>query len=195
MDLVDYPDEILELSNHIDRIFIEYFNEQVGWLKDCGYTGWIPLVHDKTWYPLQCDASAMISPAMFEKLVLPSLEYTSSHMDTSVYHLDGPGEIVHLDMILSVPNIHAIQWVPLPAKHLGNGRYHQCFDDQMSLDIYRRCLAAGKKVVLCGVPAYQIEHIFREVGSDGVFIFGCDANYQEAVDLIHKMTNDGWIRP
>ena len=188
-------DEIAAFSDQVDRCFMEYFNEQTEWIQDAGYTGWIPLVHNKTWYPLQCDFSAMISPKMFERLVLPSLENISSQMGTSVYHLDGPGEIVHLDMILSVPNIHAIQWVPLPDVHLEKGNYHQCFDDEMSLDIYRRVLKAGRKVVLCGVPAYQIENIFRAVGSDGIFIFGGGVNNQEAKDLIEKLCRDGWLRP
>lgn len=195
MDLVDYPEEIAAFSDQVDRCFMEYFNEQTQWIGDAGYTGWIPLVHNKTWYPLQCDFSAMISPKMFERLVLPSLDRVSSQMGTAVYHLDGPGEIVHLDMILSVPNIHAIQWVPLPDVHLEKGAYHQCFDDAMSLDIYRRVLKAGRKVVLCGVPAYQIENIFREVGSDGIFIFGGGVNNQEAKDLIDKLCRDGWLRP
>ena len=194
MDLVEYPDEVAAFCQQIDRCFMEYFNEQTLWLKDAGYTGWIPLVHNKTWYPMQCDFSAMISPSMFERIVLPSLEFVSSQMGTSVYHLDGPGEIVHLDMILSVPNIHAIQWVPLPAVYLEKGNYHQKFDDELSLDIYRRVRKAGRKVVLCGVPADQIERIFLEVGSDGIFIFGSNANYQEATDLISKLCRDGWLR-
>lgn len=195
-DLVEYTDEVKAVSDRIDKLFMEYFYEQATWLAEAGagYTGWIPLVHEKTWYPLQCDACAMISPRMFEKLVLPSLEYTSSRMGTSVYHLDGPGEIPHLDMILSLPNVHAIQWVPLPEISLERGTYIQHFDDEMSLDVYRRTLAAGKKVVLCGVRPDQIPKIYRETGADGVFIFAGGMSFGDAVDLAATARREGWVR-
>ena len=198
MDVIDYSDEIAAVCHRIDELFIEYFNEQAGWLREAGvgFTNWIGLVHEKTWYPLQCDFSTMISPAMFEKLVLPSLEYTSSQMDTSLYHLDGPEEIRHLDMILSVPNIHSIQWVPLPGTLLPNGSTQRHFDDEESIEVYRRTLSAGKKLVLLGVPPHQITDIYRAVGtSDGIFISTDCSDYDDAKDLVDSLRRDGWIRP
>ena len=59
---------------------------------------------------VQCDFSAMISPAMFEQLVLPDLEEMCSWLDCAVYHLDGQEQLRHLDMILSVKAIKMIQW-------------------------------------------------------------------------------------
>ena len=32
-------------------------------------------------------------------------------MPRSIYHLDGPGEIPHLDMLLDIPRLNGIQWV------------------------------------------------------------------------------------
>lgn len=195
-DLLEYPEEIAAVAHRIDEIFMEYFDEQAEWLAalGAGYTNWIPLVHDRPWYPLQCDLSAMISPALFERLVLPSLDYAASRMDAAVYHLDGPGEIPHLDRILSLPGIHAIQWVPLPEISLERNSYRQNFADEMSLSIYRRVLAAGRKVVLCGVPADQVPGIYRAVGPDGVFIFTSTPTFGQGVALASQARQEGWVR-
>ena len=30
----------------------------------------------------------------------------------TIYHLDGPGAITHLDSLLGLPNLNGIQWIP-----------------------------------------------------------------------------------
>ena len=54
----------------------------------------------------------MISPAMFERFVMPDLVACCDHLDHGFYHLDGKGEIPHLDLLLSIPRLRGIQWIP-----------------------------------------------------------------------------------
>jgi 5-methyltetrahydrofolate--homocysteine methyltransferase len=54
----------------------------------------------------------MISPHMFERFVLPDLAACCEKMDHAFYHLDGMGQIRHLDMLLSLERLHGIQWIP-----------------------------------------------------------------------------------
>jgi 5-methyltetrahydrofolate--homocysteine methyltransferase len=54
----------------------------------------------------------MISPRMFERYVLPDLSACCGHLDHAFYHLDGKGEIPHLDMLLGIPRLQGIQWIP-----------------------------------------------------------------------------------
>ena len=54
----------------------------------------------------------MISPHISARFALPSLEYEISCLDHAVYHMDGPGQIRHLDDLLAIPNLHTIQWMP-----------------------------------------------------------------------------------
>ncbi len=61
---------------------------------------------------LQSDFSYMISPRMFERFALPGLTVWAGALDYPFYHLDGPGQIKHLDMLLSIPRLRGIQWVP-----------------------------------------------------------------------------------
>ena len=194
MDFLDYPDEVQAAESQIDNEFIKYFNTLTGIIgpTGCGYTNWIPLVSDTPWYPIQCDLSVMISPRMFEDFALPSLEMVSKAMGQTIYHLDGPGEIQHLDMILSLKNLHAIQWVPLTLWQ-NDGYVYQSFDDDTSLDIYRRSKEAGKKVVILGVRPNQIAKIYETVGSDGVYILSRCTTRKDAEDLISRAWKD-WLK-
>ena len=191
-DFIEYPDEVRVAEAQIDNEFIKYFNTLTEIIGPGAYTNWIPIVSDSPWYPIQCDLSVMISPQMFESFIMPSLDKVSAAIGQSIYHLDGPGEIPHLDMILSIKNLHAIQWVPLPALQK-DGYVYQNFADELSLDIYRRSKEAGKKVVILGVKPNQIEKIFESVGSDGVFIQSNCAARKDAEDLIDKAKKD-WLK-
>jgi 5-methyltetrahydrofolate--homocysteine methyltransferase len=61
---------------------------------------------------LQSDFSYMISPAMFERFVLPDLTALCDVIDDPFYHLDGKGELPHLDMLLSIEKLKGVQWIP-----------------------------------------------------------------------------------
>ena len=76
------------------------------------YKNWMNIPSSKPWYPIQCDFCYMISPEQFEEFVLPHLVEQVEHMERSVYHLDGVGELTHLDTILDIEGLTAIQWIP-----------------------------------------------------------------------------------
>ena len=184
IDLLEYPDEILKVTQNLDDEFLSYFNYLTNVLREGGskFTAWINIISDEPWFPIQCDMSVMISPKMFEKFVLPSLDRVSRTIGRSIYHLDGPEEIQHLDMLLSLPYVHAIQWVPLPFQT--PGALYQDFADKQSLEVYKRTLAAGKKVVIMGVHPSQVEYIFNETGGDGVFAYVNHWDKKEADEFI-----------
>lgn len=65
---------------------------------------WCP----KRRYPIQCDFSAMLSPKLFKRFVLPDILTQAEHMDYSIYHLGGPNEIPYIDDIFASPKINGI---------------------------------------------------------------------------------------
>jgi 5-methyltetrahydrofolate--homocysteine methyltransferase len=75
---------------------------------DCSWLLWAP---GKT-YACQCDFSTMISPGMFKEFVVPEIKEVGQYLDYIIWHLDGPDEIRHLDILLGIPEIKAIQVVP-----------------------------------------------------------------------------------
>jgi hypothetical protein len=114
LDLIDCPEEVDRLVPAIAQLWIRYYNELDALIRPAcrGTTCWTPLWSPGKTYMLQCDFSYMISPAMFERFVMPDLVACCDMLDHGFYHLDGKGEIPHLDMLLSIERLRGIQWIP-----------------------------------------------------------------------------------
>lgn len=76
-----------------------------------GSTCWMGIWHPERWYPVSCDFSCMISTEMFEALLIEEIEKEIQYLDASMYHLDGPDALKHLDRLLQIPSLNGIQWV------------------------------------------------------------------------------------
>ena len=63
---------------------------------------------------VQCDTSAMFHPAMFAKFVVPALAEQCEWLDHAMFHLDGHQCIKHLDLLLGIDGLDAIEWTPDP---------------------------------------------------------------------------------
>jgi hypothetical protein len=139
-DLYDYPEEITRLMEEIQNLWYRYYEEinEVLQPDNNGFTDWSAIYSDKPSYVIQSDFSYMISPKMFELFVKPELENTCKKLDNSIYHLDGVGQLAHLDSLLKVKELDAIQWVP------GDGKQ----DQTQWPEVYRKINRAGKNIQL-----------------------------------------------
>lgn len=77
-----------------------------------GYTAWCPLFSEDPCYMLQSDFCYMIGPEMFDEFVKPELAATCRRFTNPFYHLDGVGELPHLDSLLAIEELKGAQWVP-----------------------------------------------------------------------------------
>jgi hypothetical protein len=77
-----------------------------------GTAQWMSIWSPGRMYNIQSDLCCMLSPALFEKFILPEIEAQCQFLDDVTFHLDGPGAIKHLDRICAVPNLKGIQWTP-----------------------------------------------------------------------------------
>jgi len=113
-DLIDHPEEVERLASQITRLWLRYYDELDAIIRPAcrGTSCWTPIWSTGKTYMMQCDFSYMISPAMFERFVMPDLVACCEHLDHGFYHLDGKGEIPHLDLLLSIPRLRGIQWIP-----------------------------------------------------------------------------------
>ena len=136
-DLYDEPQEVSRLVNEIAELWYRFYCELADILKGSqGYSDWTSIYSEKPSYMLQSDFSFMIGPDMFDAFVKRELEKTSSRLTKAWYHLDGIGELKHLDTLLSIDSICGIQWVP------GEGE-PRMWDWS---EVYRKISAAGKKI-------------------------------------------------
>jgi len=105
------------------------------------------------------DFSCMISQELFEALFVPGIICECRHMDRCIYHLDGPEALRFLDMILAIPEIDAIQWVP--------GASQDHWSDW--IDVYRRIQAAGKSFIIYP-PATELVQVFSALRPEGAWL-------------------------
>ena len=113
-DLLDQPEQVERLAGRITDLWRRYYDELDEIIRPAcrGTTCWTPLWSTGKTYMLQCDFSYMISPAMFERFVVPDLTACCDLLDHGFYHLDGRGQIPHLDLLLSIERLRGIQWIP-----------------------------------------------------------------------------------
>jgi len=185
MDLYDSPEQVKALADKITGIWLDVFDRQVERVGSIGlpYNTWMNIPSSKPWFPLQCDFSAMISPSQFEEFVLPGLIKQVEHMERSIYHLDGPGEIPHLDMLLDIPGLTGIQWVA----GTGNAElWEECW-----FDMYKKIQDKKKNLVLHGgIPGgggYDAERVIKTLDPTGLTICTGCANQAEADRLIEDV--------
>ena len=112
-DMVDNPDQVRRLAKLAIQDFERIYNHFDSILKDAGQlsVSWMGIPSYGRMHIPSCDFSAMISPAHFQEFGLPLLGQEVKSMTHNIFHVDGRGVARHLDAILSVPEVHAVQWV------------------------------------------------------------------------------------
>jgi 5-methyltetrahydrofolate--homocysteine methyltransferase len=158
LDMVDAPGEVDRLVGEAHRLWWSCYEELYALTRHGrGITCWGPCWSDGRGYLLQSDISYMISPHMFERFVLPDIEAGCNLVNYAFYHLDGKGQIPHLDMLLATPRLRGIQWVP------GDGQPQA----EQWIPLIRRIQQSGK---LCQVyvSAMGALTILRQLGGKGL---------------------------
>lgn len=119
------------------------------------------------------DFSCFISKENFEDYVIPGLEVELDKLQASIYHLDGPGALRHLDRLLELEKLNGIQWVQgagaPPAREW--------------IQVYKKIQKAGKCIQAECEPE-DIEPLCRELAPEGVHLICYAKTEQEAKDLI-----------
>jgi hypothetical protein len=140
IDLIEKPEQV---KNLLSRLQPDYFKIYDLWYEKFRAVGqpitsWLELASDSKYYIPSNDFSAMISQKMYREFFLPGIMAECKFLDRSIYHLDGPGALRHLDCILEIPELDAVQWVP------GAGREN--FSSWVH--VYQKIQAAGKSMIV-----------------------------------------------
>jgi 5-methyltetrahydrofolate--homocysteine methyltransferase len=179
-DLFDAPGEVVRLCGEITKLWVRYYDELDAIIKKAGRgtTPWAPVWSPKRCYMLQSDFSYMISPEMFQKFVMPDLEACCSTLDHPFYHLDGHGQIRHLDALLSIGKLAGIQWIP------GDGQP----PEEEWLELLKRIRDGGKLCQLF-VTAEGARTIVKELGGRGFvfYIMSFISSREEADDFLRVL--------
>ncbi len=159
LDVIDQPSKIISAVQAIYPSWREALRQ----LFDIALSAEVGVSHHTlTWSnlphtPIECDFNYLISKKDFERLFIPDIERQSSTLNRCIFHLDGPGAVKHLDALLQIPTIQAIQYVP------GDGTPSAL----PWIKMYQKILAAKKSVqIVC--PVTEVIQLSQELQPEGV---------------------------
>jgi len=162
MDLLIYPEEARKLIAMANEHFQELFDYYDSILKMHNQlsVAWMGIPSFGKMHIPSCDFSAMISEEQYLEFIHPATVDEVKPMTHNVYHLDGKGVARHIDPILAVKEINAIQWVQ------GMG------DDLPILQwvpFIKKIQAAGKSVVV-DVQLDELEDFIQAMDPRGLLL-------------------------
>ncbi len=175
LDLCLEDDLVREICRNIHEQFkkaYKAFTDIIDIGRIPGYTCWATMLSAKPYFVLQNDFSAMIGPDMYNDFYLPILKEECRMIPRTIYHLDGPGAVRHLDSILTVKELDGVQWI--------NGAGAAGLDHWP--DIYKKINAAGKlcQVFINGSAELKyIDYIADLLGTTKGLCFICTGSGDE----------------
>lgn len=191
-DLVDYPELIKKHLTVLNELYHQYFDAFYEISKDdvpgnC-FTCFAIWGKGKT-IKLQCDFAALMNPEQFREFVVPYLRDQARHYDRRLYHFDGPGALQHLDAVLAIPEIDAVQWVP--------GAGNTPSGDEKWFWIYDKVKDSGKSlwINLYGSNDHRetvavADKLVKRYGNNGLYLLFPGMSKLEADMLMHHAEHD-----
>ena len=178
IDMIEALDDVKALLRYTNRVYFEIMDFYYTKFLAAGQaiTSWPGIVSSRKWYVPSNDFSCMISKAMFDDAFLPGIIEECRHTEASIYHLDGPTALQHLDSLLAIPELNAIQWV----YGAGHGRSSDW------LPVYQKCQKAGKGIQLWA-GTDELDTIMQNLKPNGVWL-GVGVNSRdEAAEVLKRV--------
>jgi len=178
LDLIDHSAEIRPAIEEINLAWRYYFDScyEIIHRWQPGYVDWLGVWSESPAVTVECDFAGMVSPRMFQSFFLPAIEQQTSWIGRTIFHLDGPQAIPHLDALLALPGLKGIQWVPTPDR--------PCPMDWIAL--LRRIQAGGKRVVTACDPD-EVLPLLEALQPEGILLTTTCRTPAEADELVEAL--------
>jgi hypothetical protein len=162
LDLADCPARVHELVHLANHSFLPVFDHYDQVLKAHGQMSvtWMGIPARGKMHIPSCDFTNLVSTRVFDEFYLPSLLAEVRHMTHIIFHVDGKGMLRHLDRVLAIPEIQAIQWV------------HGVGNDAPILQwlpVIRRIQGAGKGVIV-DLQLEELEPFIAATEPEGLYL-------------------------
>jgi hypothetical protein len=185
MDMVMEPELLERQLTQINEIYFKVFDELYDIIREGDE---MAFTYFSLWGPgkvskLQSDISIMFSEDMFRTFVQPYIQEQCRRIDYTLYHLDGVGAMRHLDALLEIKELNAIQWTPGAGQPQGG--------DPAWYDLYRKILADGKSIMAAWVTVPEIKPLLDAVGTDGVSLL-VDFKTEREIETAWRITEAYW---
>jgi hypothetical protein len=179
LDLIDVDHDLIRAAlDEVNLAWLRYFEAASAITRQWtdAYFHWIGIWSDRPSIDLQNDFSCLISTEMFDEVFLPALDQQTRWVERTVYHLDGPGAVRHLDSLLALPELDGIQWVP------GAGAP----PPSEWIPLLKR-IQAGGKLLQVYVEPWEVEILLRELQPEGLLMTTYTSSEAEARDLLSNV--------
>lgn len=133
------------------------------------------IYHPQGWYVTSCDFMGMISEEMYDEFVEPELREEIRFLKHSIFHLDGPGALRHLDRLLRIPDLDGIQWV------YGAGQPTAAH----WIPVLKKIQEAGKRIHIDIVPS-DLPALLEEIKPEGV-LYRVNCSSVEEAEAVLKL--------
>jgi len=183
LDTVMQPEVLERQMQQINDIYFQVFDELYDIIREgdemafCYFSSWAPGKMSK----LQCDISTMISTDDYRRFVQPFIRQQCQQIDYTLYHLDGVGAMHHLDALLEIKELNAIQWTPgVGEPQGGSPKWY---------DLYKKILAGGKSIMACWVTLDELKPLLDNIGNDGVHLemdFHNEYEVEQAMKIVDE---------
>jgi hypothetical protein len=181
MDLVDCPDEIKKRLAEFHEVFKQVLQAHFDIIhprSDRLNSSWMAATCRGRYAVIQNDFCCMVGPAMFNEFFKEYVEKEAAFVDHSIYHLDGPGALCHIEAICASPHLDAVQWVP--------GAGNKALPEWP--DVLKKIQSLGKGLWLYG-SAQEAEAMMRYLKPEGcMYTIWCSSK-EEAQALLKAAEN------
>jgi hypothetical protein len=185
-DMLDCPDYVRQFDFFLMQQWNEKVFEPSYQITRAGAEGsasWDSLWAPGSHYPLQNDFSYMISPRMFRRVFLPTIEMQTEYLDYSVYHVDGEAAYAHVDALCELPRLNALQIIPGAGKP---SALHW-------MDMLKKIQSRGKSLQIF-IPPQEVELALSELSARGLWL-GVQAESEDQarhiLKIADRMSHDG----
>ena len=192
LDTVMQPEVLEHQMQQINDIYFRVFDELYDIIREgeemafCYFSSWAPGKMSK----LQSDISTMISVDDYRRFVQPFIREQCQKIDYTLYHLDGVGAMHHLDALLEIKELNAIQWTPgVGEPQGGSPKWY---------DLYKKILAGGKSIMACWVTLEELRPLLDNIGGDGVHIemdFHNEQEVEQALRIVEEYEHSRNLHP
>jgi hypothetical protein len=178
LDMVEHPDEVRQADNEVNLAWWEAWREcnRIIASDRQGYVDWLGVWSRLPAVTLECDFACMISTEMFKQVFLPGLERQASWVSRTIFHLDGPGALRHLETLLAIKELTGIQWVP------GAGQPSMV----EWLPLLQRIQAAGKRLVVA-CEDWEVPKLLDGLRPEGLLLSTQCATQAQAEALVASL--------
>lgn len=181
LDLYDCPEQVDRVLWLAHEAWWACYDHYSGLMQPrSGTTSWAGIYSPKRTYMLQCDFCYMISPGMFDRFVKPELAASAARLDHAFYHLDGVGQLPHLDSLLEIPELHGVQWVP----GAGQKPVHEW------PEVFAKILKAGKLAQYIGGDLKGFRRLVDTLGTAKGMVLGTQVIRPDQVDEAAQILGD-----